>query len=121
MACHGVALRPSQAWGFLYACCPKFQCCFRTLLRGKLRKRAAIEGSPRDDCLISCFLPACALCQEEHEYDAIKHLLAQQPAQYPTVQASAVVAPREPVVANAVVVTVPTPGAGGLQASLLKA
>ena len=27
------------AWGCLYACCPKFQCCLRTWLRTELRKQ----------------------------------------------------------------------------------
>lgn len=81
------------AWALLYCCCPKFACCLRTAVRTELRQKAGIEGRPIDDCWISCFLPACALCQEEHEFEQIQPMLAQQQYGMPgavTVQAAVV-------------------------------
>ena len=51
------------------ACClPLFCCCIGSAInRRKIRDRYLIPGNFCGDCLIHCFCPCCAICQEHNE------------------------------------------------------
>ena len=113
-------------WGFLYVCCFKVRPCLRAWLRTELRRQGGIEGTQAQDCLISCFMADCALCQENAEWQLIK-------LQRATVNgggggggvrasshavSTAVVVPQEPVSHRATALVATTPDT--LQSGLLQ-